>query len=955
MVRARDGQRRLRPRARSTPTGCSARAAGHPREWRHQQRARPRQPRGRAPSCSSAISALVTDLGIDFIKWDHNRDLHRGRAHATRPATVDAPAVHAQTARLLRPARRAPRRATPSSRSSPAPAVAPGSTSACSTAPTGSGRATATTRSSGPASSAGPPCSCRPELMGTHIGPATAHTTHRTLDLSLPHAAGAAGPRRPRVGHHDVHAGRARGPGRVVRALPGAAAAAPHRRPRARRRARRRAARDRHGRRRPAGGAHTRVAADCTRRARLSPGLVPLPGLDPDRTYAVRVRTEAGTPHTVQTSPPAWWDDALRDGVRLSGAVLARSGAAPAGARPRPGTPAAPHLTQWRACLRPPAPAALPRILSGMQPTSDSLHLGNYLGALVNWVGLQDDFDAYYFVADLHALTVPTDPEVLRHRTRVTAAQFLAGGVDPQRSAVFCQSHVTEHAELGWVMTCLTGDRRGQPDDAVQGQDGQGPERQRRPVHLPDADGGRHPHVRRGRTCRSARTSASTSRSPATWPSGSTRGSATTLVVPEPYILKGSAKIMDLQDPTSKMSGPRRRAKGLSCSATTPAGSPRRSARPSPTPTREVRYDPETKPGVSNLLVIHSVLSGHAGRQTSRPSSRAAATATSRRRSPRSSSSRRRRSRSGWPSCSTTRPSSTGSSPTAPTGRARSPGPRWPGCADRGRTAACERSVGSLPVPTIGVVHRDPRRRTRSCCRPSGPPSATRSPTPSRRTSPCCRPPTSPTTTWTAAVAHLEKVAAAGPSVRRWCCAAPGTFRPVSPVVFVQVSGGMADCELLERAVRARAAGAPPRLPLPPARHGGPPRAATSNLDRAFNELADFECTSRSSEFHLYEHGDRRRLATGALLRPGGELTPWRRSSGWWARLQAHARRGGPGSATATAGATCWPGASATSPSSPSSPRSLLAFTVFGLVLRNQPQLLAGHRGLRQRGRSRDS
>ena len=80
----------------------------------------------------------------------------------------------------------------------------------------------------------------------------------------------------------------------------------------------------------------------------------------------------------------------------------------------------------------PSAPAALPRILSGMQPTSDSLHLGNYLGALVNWVKLQDEFDAYYFVADLHALTVPTDPAVLRHRTRVTAAQFLAGGVDPE-------------------------------------------------------------------------------------------------------------------------------------------------------------------------------------------------------------------------------------------------------------------------------------------------------------------------------------------------------------------------------------------------------------------------------------------------------------------------------------------------------------------------------------------
>lgn len=91
-----------------------------------------------------------------------------------------------------------------------------------------------------------------------------------------------------------------------------------------------------------------------------------------------------------------------------------------------------------------------------MQPTSDSLHLGNYLGALVNWVGLQRAFDAYFFVADLHALTVPTDPEVLRRRTRVTAAQFIAGGVDPQTSAVFCQSHVGPHPELAWVLACQT-------------------------------------------------------------------------------------------------------------------------------------------------------------------------------------------------------------------------------------------------------------------------------------------------------------------------------------------------------------------------------------------------------------------------------------------------------------------------------------------------------------------
>src|SRR5699024_7910249 len=84
-------------------------------------------------------------------------------------------------------------------------------------------------------------------------------------------------------------------------------------------------------------------------------------------------------------------------------------------------------------------------------------HLGNYLGALVNWVPLQEDFDAYYFVADLHALTVPTDPADITRRTRITAAQYIAAGVDPERSAIFCQSHVPAHTELMWVLACQMG------------------------------------------------------------------------------------------------------------------------------------------------------------------------------------------------------------------------------------------------------------------------------------------------------------------------------------------------------------------------------------------------------------------------------------------------------------------------------------------------------------------
>src|SRR5260370_7735149 len=96
-------------------------------------------------------------------------------------------------------------------------------------------------------------------------------------------------------------------------------------------------------------------------------------------------------------------------------------------------------------------------VFSGVQPTSDSLHLGNALGAISQWVGLQDEFDAYFCVVDLHAITLPQDPEQLRRRTLVTAAQYLALGIDPARSTIFVQSHVAAHAELAWVLGCFTG------------------------------------------------------------------------------------------------------------------------------------------------------------------------------------------------------------------------------------------------------------------------------------------------------------------------------------------------------------------------------------------------------------------------------------------------------------------------------------------------------------------
>ncbi len=96
-------------------------------------------------------------------------------------------------------------------------------------------------------------------------------------------------------------------------------------------------------------------------------------------------------------------------------------------------------------------------VFSGAQPTSDSLHLGNALGAVNQWVSLQNDYDAYFCVVDLHAITVPQDPEVLRKRTLVTAAQYLALGVDPAKATVFVQSHVPAHTQLAWVLGCFTG------------------------------------------------------------------------------------------------------------------------------------------------------------------------------------------------------------------------------------------------------------------------------------------------------------------------------------------------------------------------------------------------------------------------------------------------------------------------------------------------------------------
>jgi len=96
------------------------------------------------------------------------------------------------------------------------------------------------------------------------------------------------------------------------------------------------------------------------------------------------------------------------------------------------------------------------RIFSGIQP-SGNLHIGNYLGAIQNWVALQDEYDSIFCVVDMHAITVPQDPEILRKRTLEIAKIYLAAGIDPEKCAIFIQSHVSEHAELCWILNTITG------------------------------------------------------------------------------------------------------------------------------------------------------------------------------------------------------------------------------------------------------------------------------------------------------------------------------------------------------------------------------------------------------------------------------------------------------------------------------------------------------------------
>src|ERR1700678_3626302 len=252
-----------------------------------------------------------------------------------------------------------------------------------------------------------------------------------------------------------------------------------------------------------------------------------------------------------------------------------------------------------------------PRVLSGIQPTADSFHLGNYLGALRQWVTLQDAYDAFYCVVDLHAITLPQDPVLLPHRTRVAAAQLLGAGLDPDRCTLFVQSHVAEHTELAWVLGCMTGfgeaSRMTQFKDksAKDGTDQASvglftyPILQAADILLYQADQvpvgeDQRQHLELSRTLAQR----------------FNHRYGQTFVPPQPYILADVAKIYDLQDPTAKMSKSSSAPQGIIDVLDDPAVIRKKIARAVSAAGGEVRADEENKPGVTNLLRIYAALSG---------------------------------------------------------------------------------------------------------------------------------------------------------------------------------------------------------------------------------------------------------------------------------------------------------------------------------------------------------
>jgi tryptophanyl-tRNA synthetase len=254
-----------------------------------------------------------------------------------------------------------------------------------------------------------------------------------------------------------------------------------------------------------------------------------------------------------------------------------------------------------------------PRLFSGMQPSADSLQIGNYIGALLQWREMQATNDAIFCVVDLHALTVPQDPKLLAEQTRKTAAQYIAAGIDPEQSILFVQSHVAAHSQLAWILNTLTGfgeaSRMTQFKDkaAKTGTDSASvglfayPMLMAADILLYDAvavpvgdDQKQHVELTRDLANRF----------------NSRFGE--TFVVPEPIIMKQTARIYDLQNPTSKMSKSAASDNGVVWMLDEPSKTAKKIRSAVTDDDREIRFDREAKPGVSNLLTILSAFTGTA-------------------------------------------------------------------------------------------------------------------------------------------------------------------------------------------------------------------------------------------------------------------------------------------------------------------------------------------------------
>ena len=244
-----------------------------------------------------------------------------------------------------------------------------------------------------------------------------------------------------------------------------------------------------------------------------------------------------------------------------------------------------------------------PSVLSGIQPTADSFHIGNWFGALRQWVQMQETHNCFYSVVDLHAITAEFEPKLLKKRTITSFAQLLAVGLDPTKSTIFVQSQVPQHAQLAWVLSCFTGfgeaNRMTQFKDKTQKG---GSERssvglftypilQAADILLYQAnqvpvgeDQRQHLELTRDLATRF------------------NNQFGQTFTVPEAYIVKETAKILDLQDPTSKMS--KSSPSGCIFILDEPSVVMKKFKTAVTDSGKDIKYDPESKPGVSNLISI---------------------------------------------------------------------------------------------------------------------------------------------------------------------------------------------------------------------------------------------------------------------------------------------------------------------------------------------------------------